>query len=84
MKNNDILKKKIIYRSTHRGTKEMDLLLGNFVKQHINNLNTSELYDLDRFTQIDDEVLLNLYLKKDIGDLVSENYISKMFKSFKV
>ena len=62
----------------------MDLLLGNFVKQHINNLNTSELYDLDRFTQIDDEVLLNLYLKKDIGDLVSENYISKMFKSFKV
>ena len=84
MKNNDILKKKIIYRSTHRGTKEMDLLLGNFVKQHINNLNTSELYDLDRFTQIDDEVLLNLFFKKDIGDLVSENYISKMFKSFKV
>ena len=84
MKNNDILKKKIIYRSTHRGTKEMDLLLGNFVKQHINNLNTSELYDLDRFTQIDDEVLQNLYLKKDVGDLVSENYISKMFKSFKV
>ena len=66
MKNNDILKKKIIYRSTHRGTKEMDLLLGNFVKQHINNLNTSELYDLDRFTQIDDEVLLNLYLKKEL------------------
>jgi antitoxin CptB len=84
MKNNDILKKKIIYRSTHRGTKEMDLLLGNFVKQYINNLNTSELYDLDRFTQIDDEVLQNLYLKKDVGDLVLENNISKMFKSFKV
>ena len=33
MANNEILKKQIIYRSTHRGTKEMDLLLGNFVKK---------------------------------------------------
>ena len=35
----EILKKQIIYRSMHRGTKEMDLLLGNFVKKHINELN---------------------------------------------
>ena len=27
------LKKKIIYRAEYRGTKEMDLLLGNFVKK---------------------------------------------------
>ena len=36
MTNKDILKKQIIYRSTHRGTKEMDLLLGNFTKKNIN------------------------------------------------
>ena len=35
--NIDDLKKKIIYRSTYRGTKEMDLLLGNFVKRNIYN-----------------------------------------------
>ena len=28
----EILKKKILYRSSYRGTKEMDLLLGSFVK----------------------------------------------------
>ena len=39
MTNKDILKKKIIYRSTHRGTKEMDLLLGLFTKKNINTLN---------------------------------------------
>ena len=43
MTNKEILKKKIIYRSTHRGTKEMDLLLGNFVKKYIDNFNNSEL-----------------------------------------
>ena len=35
MTNKEILKKKIIYRSGHRGSKEMDLLLGNFVKKNI-------------------------------------------------
>ena len=84
MKNKDILKKKIIYRSTHRGTKEMDLLLGNFVKRHINNLNVSDLEDLDKFTQIDDEILQNLYLDKDVSALVTNNNISKMFRDFKI
>ena len=39
MTNKEILKKQIIYRSTHRGFKEMDLLLGNFVKKYINKFN---------------------------------------------
>ena len=84
MKNKDILKKKIIYRSTHRGTKEMDLLLGNFVKRHINNLNVADLEDLDKFTQIEDEILQNLYLDKDVSALVTNNNISKMFRDFKI
>lgn len=40
------LKKKIIYRSEYRGIKEMDLLLGKFVKKHIDNFNYDELLDL--------------------------------------
>ena len=47
MKNNEILKRQIIYRSTHRGTKEMDLLLGNFVKKNIHIFTESELNDLE-------------------------------------
>ena len=46
MTNKEILKKQIIYRSTHRGTKEMDLLLGKFVKKNIDKLDTAELEDL--------------------------------------
>ena len=45
--NIDNLKKKILYRSMHRGTKEMDLLLSNFVKRHVNFLSESELYELE-------------------------------------
>ena len=48
MTNKEILKKQIIYRSTHRGSKEMDLLLGNFVKKYIEELNDAELNDLEK------------------------------------
>jgi len=35
MINKEILKKQIIYRSKHRGTKEMDILLGKFTNKGI-------------------------------------------------
>ena len=43
MTNKEILKKQIIYRSAHRGSKEMDLLLGNFVKEHIDDFSDDDL-----------------------------------------
>ena len=64
MKNKEILKKQIIYRSTHRGTKEVDLILGGFVKKYIDKLNDSDLNDLEKFLLIDDEILLNYYFNK--------------------
>ena len=36
MENKKKIINKVLYRSTHRGTKEMDILLGNFVKSHGN------------------------------------------------
>ena len=83
MTNNEILKKKIIYRSTHRGTKEMDLLLGNFVKKNINSFDDSELKDLNNLMLIDDEILQKWFFDKNNENLVPFNKISKMFKEFK-
>ena len=45
--NIDDLKKKIVYRSTYRGTKEMDKLLSSFTKKYINTLNETELNNLN-------------------------------------
>ena len=57
MTNKEILKKQIIYRSGHRGTKEMDLLLGNFVKKNIDKFSYIELKDLENLMKIEDEIL---------------------------
>ena len=37
------IKKKIIYRSNYRGTKEMDKLLGAFTNKYIDQLNVEDL-----------------------------------------
>ena len=82
--NIDNLKKKILYRSGHRGTKEMDLLLSNFVKNLFNSLIESILCEIDRLLNIDDEVLYKWYLNNERTTLIPENSITKKLKEFKL
>ena len=84
MPNKEILKKQIIYRSMHRGTKEMDLLLGNFVKKHIDELNTAELKDLAKLLFIEDEVIYKWYTEKNSDKLIPKTKVSIMLKNFKL
>ena len=76
-------KKKILYRSNYRGTKEMDKLLGAFTNKYINELNQSDLIDLEKLLDIDDNNLYNFYngLKTDVK--FEDNNINTLFKNFK-
>ena len=80
---NDDLKKKIIYRATHRGSKEMDLLLGSFVKFYIDDFNLTELNDLLSLTFIEDEVLYKLHFHKIKNNIIKDNKVSILFQNFK-
>ena len=84
MKNNEIIKRKIIYRSTHRGTKEMDLLLGNFVKKYIDKFNNAELNDLEKLLFIEDEVIYKWYFEKKSDNSIPNTKVSAMLKNFKL
>ena len=84
MTNKEILKKQIIYRSMHRGTKEMDLLLGNFVKKHINELNSTELQDLAKLLFTEDEVIYKWYFKKNLNNSIPNTKVSSMLRNFKL
>ena len=80
----EILKKQIIYRSMHRGTKEMDLLLGNFVKKYVDVFNIKELKDLEKLLFIEDEVIYKWYIKKNSDRLIPKTKVSIMLKNFKL
>ena len=81
--NIDQLKKKIIYRSNYRGTKEMDKLLGSFTKKYIELLSPKDLTDLEKLLDIDDTNLYNYYNGLNCDLKFKENYINSLFKNFK-
>ena len=83
MTNKEILKKQIIYRSSHRGSKEMDILLGNFVRKYINDFNIKELNDLEQILFVEDEILYQWYFKREKIDAIPDNKVSDMLKEFK-
>ena len=84
MKKIDSIKKKIKYRAEYRGIKEMDLILGNFVKKYIDNLNYEELISLYEILEKDDDVLLKWYSNDVKIKDFPENKVTKLLKNFKL
>ncbi len=80
----EIFKKKLLYRASYRGTKEMDILLSSFVKKYINIFNEAQLRDLENFLKIEDEEILNYYNHNKITNAIEKNKISKIFQEFKI
>ena len=81
--NIDDLKKKIIYRSTYRGTKELDKLLSTFTRSIINQLNDDELIDLSSLLELDDENLYKYNQGLRTTVTIKDNNVSKLFRNFK-
>ena len=79
-----ILKKKILYRASYRGTKEMDILLSSFVKKHINIFSDEQLKDLENFLKFEDETILNFYNFNIVNKSIDKNKISSIFKKYKI
>ena len=78
------LKKKLIYRASYRGTKEMDILLTSFVSKYIDQLDTESLKELEIFLNFEDEIILDFYNYNIIKNNIDKNPISKIFKDFKI
>ena len=80
----EIFKKKLLYRASYRGTKEMDILLSSFVNKYINTFDDIYLNELDNFLNFDDEIILNYYQNKLVEKNIDHNKVSKLFKNFKI
>ena len=80
----EIFKKKLLYRASYRGTKEMDILLSSFVKSYIDKFSNSQLKELEKFLFYEDEIILNFYNYGIVNRNIDKNEISKIFKKFKI
>ena len=77
-------KKKLLYRASYRGTKEMDILLSSFVDKYINTFDNDLLEELEIFLNYDDEIILNFYHHNLKEKNIEKNKISTIFKKYKI
>lgn len=59
------LRKKLIFRSWHRGTREIDLLLGRFADAHVPQFNAQDLQDYEDLLKNNDPDLYNWITGKE-------------------
>jgi antitoxin CptB len=52
-------RKRLIFRSWHRGTKEMDLLMGTFADRNVHDMSADEIEQYDEMLNCSDPDLYN-------------------------
>ena len=79
--NLSLRRKKILFKCTHRGTKELDILLGNFVSKHIDLLKSKELNYLEIILSFNDIDLYKMLInKKEIDKKMNKLFVKKIIK----
>jgi antitoxin CptB len=59
----DPRRRRLLYRSWHRGMREMDLIMGRFADTVIANLSPAELDELERLSEVPDDELYSWIIR---------------------
>jgi antitoxin CptB len=80
----DVRRKRLLFRCWHRGTREMDLILGRFADLEIGTLSDNELAQLERLIEVPDP---DLYAALTGDKPLADEYAGALFdriKAFRV
>lgn len=71
--------KKLLYKSCYRGSKETDLIIGQFAKKNISKMSNKELEDFNNFLELPDGDIYDWYTqKKPIPDELKSDILLKL------
>ena len=76
----EVVRKRLSIRSWRRGTKELDLILGQFSDKNLINLKMSELNLYERFLSNDDYLIYNWLFSKEEGPRIFKSLITRIQK----
>jgi antitoxin CptB len=76
----DDRRKRLLFRCWHRGTREMDLILGRFADTEIADLTDDELSQLEHLIEVPDP---DLYAALSGGVPLAPEFASKVFDRIK-
>ena len=76
----DARRRKLLFRSWHRGMREMDLIMGRFADAEIGALSEADLDEFERLIEVLDRDLLS-WVTGEVA--VPENYDTDLFRRLK-
>ena len=74
----DIVRKRLLIRSWRRGTKELDLILGQFSDENLNKLKMPELNLYEQFLSNDDYLIYNWLFSKEDSPKIFKSLIKQI------
>lgn len=80
----DKRRKRIRFRSWHRGTKEMDLLMGTFADRHLSALDAGQLDRFEALLDLPEPVLYNWIVGRDAPDPAYDHDIMTLLRNLKL
>ena len=76
-----VVRKKLSIRSWRRGTKELDLILGQFSQENLINFEMSELELYEQFLSNDDHLIYNWLFEKEDSPRIYKSLVEQIKKS---
>lgn len=75
----DTRRRRALWRATHRGTKEMDFLLGRFATQTVDAMDEAEIEVLERLIDTPDpEIELSFFSGQSLGTADLDELMARM------
>lgn len=79
----DIRRKRLLFRSWHRGTKEADLLLGSFAERHLGGFTLEQVDRYEALLGADDDDLLAWIAGRAAPPAERESDVLRLLLAFK-
>ena len=83
MNNRNFFIKKLIYRSKYTGTRETDILLGNFADNHLKNLEDDDLLAYQDLLSSGDPRIWRLSIDIEKSKSSKEKFLIDLIKEYK-
>jgi antitoxin CptB len=81
--NLEIRRKRLVYRSRHRGTKELDLLVGAFAERHLAEMDAGQLDRFEALLELPEPLLYDWLLGRSAPPPEYDHDVTRLFLHFK-
>lgn len=75
----DVRRRRLRFRSWHRGTREMDLLMGSFADAHLDRLDHGQLDVYETMLEISDPDLYNWFSGREPVPATEDSAVMRLF-----